>query len=164
MKKSAVFIATAGILLVCSGCSPILWTASEEKYRAGEMRWYLTDADALNRNIVGRMAIDKLKHQPIPTGTSSSTSDDNVSKGYVGVVANLDRYHPVNILVEGPECKSFYLEPGQHIQDRLLPGTYIASAYRGGMIDGRWIFHSEIQEKYFAGRKVSWYVVYNSVH
>jgi len=158
MRKSVLFSVVMGLALVGAGCSPVLWNVPEKTYLKGDLRWYATDADSLNRNIRGRLAITKLANQPVQT----ATSPEGVAQGYLGVVANLDRYYPVNILIEGPETKSYYLDPGKSEEDYLIPGTYVATAYRRGLVVGRRVFHSEPQEKRLNGRKVHWYLVYNS--
>ena len=158
MKKLVPGLMVVTLIFTCFGCAPTLLGVNEKSYLAGNMRYYGVGADDLNRNIVGRLAINKLVNQPVQT----TASPEGVPQGYLGVVANLDRYYAVNIKIEGPEVKSYYLEPGKSEEDYLIPGTYVATAYRGSSVVGRWVFHSEPQEKRFNGRKVHWYLAYNN--
>lgn len=116
-----------------SGCAPTLMGVHENDYLAGNGKYWGVNADALNRNIAGRMAITKLADQPVSVGT-----DKNTVLGYRVSIKNLSRNKIFNVrLINGPdEGKSFPMFPGKKTYAYLTPGNYTAlQEYRGKIVD-----------------------------
>ncbi len=88
-------------------------------------------------------------------GQSSALIDPIM--GYKGIVANTSHYATVNIIIRGPETKSYVLPPGGWTEDYLIPGDYKATSYYRGQKIGFWEFTSGLQIQEYLGKKVHWH-------
>ncbi|MDO8668006.1 MAG: hypothetical protein Q7K35_02805 [bacterium] len=171
MRNKINILAAALGLLVFTGCVGPLYT-KESQHPKGH-GFGLFGSGSASQAEVNRLAIEKLKAQPVMTGTMTATGvvanatpasaiGKTAPAGYKGIVVNMSSYRRYTFLIQGPENKSFYLGPGERAPDSasyLLPGRYIASIYYGGSLVGRPdAFTVGVQEKFFQG-PCHWYVV-----
>ncbi|MCL5004648.1 MAG: hypothetical protein M1170_01735 [Patescibacteria group bacterium] len=163
MKKIAAIGFVCLIVLVV-GCAAHF--GNEAQYEKGD--WYFlagsqevakiqSDKASLAHNkTVSAMAIDKLKSQPIETKIVNGAT-----QGYKGIIHNLS-YERANIIITGPEKKSYFLGAKEKIEDFLLPGKYCAETYVGGRKMGKgWIFSVGVPQYNYLGHNVHWYVYYD---
>ena len=145
-----------GILLVVmvwvAGCGALYGEKSQ--YDEGDWYW-ITGSAEVARIEQDKLALVKLKAQPVQT-----TFVDGVPQGYKGIVVNLDSRRRINIHIDGPEKKRYFLGPGQTEEDFLIPGTYTAIFYKGQSIVGTWRFIVGAEQYSYMGRKVHWYTGY----
>lgn len=148
-KMMSVFAA----ILWLTGCSAFY--GNEAQYDKGD--WYLlASSREMARIKQDKLAFEKLRTAPVKTETTNG-----VPRGYKGLLYNssLNRY--ANIIVRGPEEKSFYLKPGGREDYSFVPGTYIAVQYDeyGYRRGNPWVFHVNAQTNNFMGEEVHWYLV-----
>lgn len=145
-----------GILLLVLGltsCAALY--GNEEQYKKGD--WYLfAESGEVARIQQDKLALKKLETQPAQTGAA-----DGVAQGYKGVVVNLSSYRRINIHLNGPEKKGYFLGPGQSEEDYLIPGRYLATAYYNDRLVGSWSFGVGAEQYSYMGRKVHWYVYWD---
>lgn len=124
------------------------------QYDKGDWYW-VTGSQEVTRIEQDKLALKKLEAQPVQTATING-----VKQGYKGLVSNLYSRR-VNIHINGPEEKRYLLAAEQSEEDYLLPGTYIATAYRGGGLVGTWKFDVGVKQVSYMGQKVHWYLYYD---
>lgn len=158
----------AGLLLVLAGCVGPYY-GNQGQYDKGNWRGW-ADNRQVNQRSRQQLALEKLRVQPVLTGTMTATGvvasaiapapGTTAAAGYKGIVANLSSYRRYSFRLQGTESKSFYLGPGERVADYLLPGRYTASIYYGGdQIGQPHVFDVGVQEKFFQGEKCHWYLV-----
>ena len=151
MKINHSPILLLAILLLSSGCGAFY--GNEKQYEKGN--WYfLAGSSEVARIKQDKLAMEKLKNQPTQTA-----SKDGITQGYKGVIANLS-WGTVNIHIDGPEKKRFFLDRAQTQEEYLIPGRYAATAYYRGQVRGSWSFVVGPEQHNFRGEKVHWYLVY----
>jgi hypothetical protein len=139
---------------------------NEEQYNKGEWKGYAYENEvariksdksrlAFNEKI-NALAVEKLKTQPVDVKSNSGAV-----QGYKGVLHNLYSSGRVNIIVSGPERKSYFLNSGERIEDFLLPGKYCATFFTNGRKVGEWKFAVGVQQHQYMGQKVHWYLFYD---
>lgn len=154
MKKIVnLLLVVCGFVMLSglSGCSTMY--GNEAQYDKGD--WYFFGgSEEVARIKQDKLAIKKLESQPVQTA-----SVDGVAQGYKGKVASANR-NLVNIIIRGPETKSFMLGPGKsEEEDYLTPGNYTATTYVGGRQLGYpWPFTVGVQQNKFLGKDYHWYV------
>ena len=153
MKKYIVLLLTISLAMVwLSGCALY---GKKTQYDEGNWYW-LTGSAEIARIEQDKLAFKKLKAQPVQTA-----SVDGVIQGYRGLIANLDKYDNVNVHLNGPEKKRYFLKPNDVEYDNLIPGTYTALFYKGENIVGTWQFTVGIEQFSYMGEKVHWYTGYD---
>ncbi len=157
-----IFVVVAVFLLFVSGCAMY---GGEEQYNKGEWHGYAgsrevsqiqRDKHALvKRKVVDQMAVDKLMSQPVEVKVVNG-----IAQGYKGIVQNLSG-KKINLIISGHEIKSYFLRPGEKIEDFLLPGDYHAVPYSGNKpIDKGWWFTVGLPKYVYNGKNVHWYYAY----
>lgn len=162
MKKIAIM--SCLIFFVLSGCAAHF--GNEAQYDKGD--WYLLagsqevakiqrDKASLAYNkTVSIMAVEKLKAQSVDIKVVSG-----VSQGYKGFVHNLS-YERAQIIIKGPETKSYFLGAKEKVEDYLLPGKYCAETYVSGKKIGKgWSFSVGLPQYNYLGHTAHWYVYYD---
>jgi hypothetical protein len=152
MKKlSLALLAVVVVAVFLSGCALY---GDKAQYDRGD--WYfVTGSQEVAKIEQDKLALAKLEAQPVQTAII-----DGVKQGYKGLVSNLYTRR-VNIHIDGPEEKRYLLAAGQSEEDYLLPGKYIATAYRGNGLVGTWKFEVDVKQVSYMGRKVHWYLYYD---
>lgn len=158
MKKRTLFLMVILGFIVVSTCSCALFR-SEKQYEKGEWFGATTSAEVVQIKIdklaleSRKLALEKLKNsQPI-------ISEEKSQQGYLGLVANLSSSRRANIIIKGPETKSYLLAQGQIQEDYLLPGPYEAIKTENGSVVGRsWKFSVGLHQFFYMGKKVHWYI------
>lgn len=166
----------AGLLLAGAGCIMGPRYGDQEQYNRG--RWHgWADNQGVNQRSQQLLAIEKLRVQPVLTGTMTSTgvvanatspvpSGETALAGYEGIVANNSPYRTYNFIIRNirvPESgTSFYLAPGQRAPKSLsylLPGRYMATIdIDGRQIGQPYIFDVGPRKVFYLDREVHWYV------
>ncbi|MEA3463977.1 MAG: hypothetical protein U9R14_02810, partial [Patescibacteria group bacterium] len=133
MKKGiVVLVSLLAIAWLTSGCGAMYGKKSQ--YDKGN--WYgFTGSAEVARIEQDKLALKKLEAQPAQTAFIN-----RVPQGYKGLVVNLDNRRRINIHIDGPEKKRYFLGPGQSEKDYLIHGKYVATAYRGNNLVGTWKF------------------------
>ncbi len=146
-----VMLAIIGI-----GCSTPQF-GNVKQWREGD--WYFgASPGQVARMEQDKTALDKLKEQPVQVKVKNG-----VMMGYRGVVQNFSRYERITIEAIGPEKRVWVLSPGEfQDQEFLVPGDYVARAYRRGYPVGTTqAFNVGVQEKnYINGKKYHWMAFY----
>lgn len=168
MKKIATISFTCLMVLLVGCAGPRF--GNEAQYDKGEWKGsaYLHEVAKIKRDKsqlafdkeVGKMAIDKLKTQPV----NSKTGEREEEKRYEGIVENLSRYYMVQIDIRherGYEVKSYVLKPGESRVDNLLPGNYCVTTFVNGRQEtGVKKFTSGPRLSDYSGKKYHWFVYY----
>ncbi len=138
--------------MVLGGCAMF---GSELQYDLSNW-WGVTGSQEVAEIKADKLAFEKLKETLPQTATI-----DGVPQGFKGLVANFSRYNRINIIINGPEQKRYLLAAGQTQDDYLIPGNYVATAYRGGtQIGNPWSFKVSARQYSYMGRAVHWYIYY----
>ena len=145
MKRIIVVMLLGVAILSLSGCATMF--GNEKQYDRGD--WYL---------FAGSYEVARIKQDKLALKKLESQQAVATEQGYRGKVANLDS-SPINIIISGPEKKSYLLAGNQSLYDYLIPGDYIARRYRNGHEDGKpWPFYVGTQKHSFMGEEMHWYV------
>ena len=153
MRKKILVLGMLVLVMVwVAGCGALYGNKSQ--YDEGN--WYLfAGSSEVARIEQDKLALAKLKAQPVQTA-----SINGIQQGYKGIVINLDSRRRINIHINGPEKKRYFLGPGQSEEDFLIQGTYTVIFYRGQTIVGSWQFIVGTEQYSYMGRKVHWYTGY----
>ena len=152
-------------MFLFGGCAAMY--GNEAQYDEGD--WHLfASSKEVARIKQDKLAMEKLASSPVSVGQIQNEPGTivlgepaRVYAGYAGLVVNMSRYAYVKIKIDGPEKKSYFLEPGSKLEDNLIPGQYLSSCERDGQIVGRpRIFHVTAQQHDFINKKVHWFCVY----
>lgn len=142
------------ICLVCmigsifSGCTP--YFGNMQQYNNGKWHNYAS-ADDVSKIKSDQLAFRKLEESPV---------DVDAVSGYKGIVANLTRHDNINFVIIGPEKKSYFLAPGERVEDYLVPGEYTYYWYIDGKLAGTWKCHVTSQKHFFLGGYYHWFNCY----
>ena len=148
---NSIFVLISVIIsFFLSGCGALYGNAKQ--YDNGDWYWIAT-SDEITQIKQDKLALYKLKNQPC------KVSQEMSNLGYKGVLTNFNSWTQYNFIISGPEKKGYLLGPGESATDNLIPGTYICTVYREGVIQGDpWTFHVTPQLHSFRGKKYHWYV------
>ena len=168
MKKIAMIVFVCLMILVIGCAGPRF--GSEAQYDKGEWKGnaYLHEVVKIKRDKaqlnfdkeVGKMAVDKLKSQPVDVGIKNG-----VPQGYKGIVQNLSNYKVVQISLRDKnnyEVKSYVLGPGNFREDYLLPSDYyVVFIINGRQEGGMKKFTSGPRQFDYFGKWYHWYVYWS---
>jgi len=156
----------ATLAVATTGCRSPFYGKKGQYDKGNWFGW--ADNQSVHERDQQMLAVGKLNAQPVMVGTMTATGivasvvapGATAPAGYMGFIANNNQYRRYNLILRGPENKSYYLAPAQRITDYLLPGRYIATVDYGGRPIGQpYVFDVGPSEKNYLGEKCHWYLV-----
>lgn len=147
MKKLALIL-LAGVIFsfLLTGCASF---GDHGDWERGD--WYgFARPDTVARMEQDKLALKKLESLP---------ADAHPVQGYRGVIKSNAGSDILQVKLEGPENKSFFLNPGDQAIDYLIPGNYKRTLIRNDKIFASQNFIVGAQKHYFAGGEYHWVII-----
>ena len=155
MKKLFLFFMS---MFVFGGCAAMY--GNEAQYDEGD--WHLfASSREVARIKQDKLALKKLISENQAENTVVLGDDNNKILGFPGAIFNLSSQN-VLFSVSGPETKSWFLKPGETINDNLISGLYmykIENKY-GPVRTTSNTFRVCLQKNNFRGELYYWYIFY----
>lgn len=169
--KTMLMVTMAGLLVaMTTGCDILMGPQryrSQKQYDDGKWRG-VADNRQVNQRSLDRLAIEKLRAQPVTVGLLTPTGvvttvispvpGKTVALGYMGIIQNFSTSQRYRIEVDGPQRKIFNIGPGARVVEYLLPGTYLVTSRNssGYSLMRPYLLYVGPEEEDHYGQKCHW--------
>ena len=109
-------------------------------------------------------AISKLTLNKLKSITPDTVTKNGAPQGFRGIVVNESRRRSYNVSIVGPEERSYFMFPGQRVEDWLIAGRYSCSIVEvaNPRNNSSHVFHSRLQKSFYGDAQYHWWVTMGS--